>query len=76
MAMTLSVGGRKDGFSKESFLAAMEESGITCPIAERIINRLCRHRTEWFDRIDRSFLPPDLKESYKTLLEERLGRLA
>ena len=75
MALTLSVGGKKNNFGKESFLSAMEETGIARPIGDKMINRLCRHWTEWFDLIDRSFLPPDLKVSYKILLEERLGRL-
>gem|GEM_PF-7114666 len=37
MAMTLTVGGRKNGFDRDSFLAAMEENGIMRSLGERII---------------------------------------
>ena len=75
MALTLSVGGGKSGFDRESFLSAMEDTGIPRTIAERLILRLCDCLPVWFDLIDSSFLPPELKTAYKNLLAERVERL-
>lgn len=75
LAMTFTVGGRKDGFDRESFLGAMEESGISRPVAEKIIVRMCNSLPVWESLIDKSFLPDDLKSSYKNLIQERLTRL-
>lgn len=75
LAMTFTVGGRKDGFDRESFLGAMEESGISRPVAEKKIVRMCNSLPVWESLIDKSFLPDDLKSSYKNLIQERLTRL-
>ncbi|MCR5407543.1 MAG: HipA domain-containing protein [Bacteroidales bacterium] len=75
LAMTFTVGGRKDGFDRESFLVAMEESGISRPVAEKKIVRMCNSLPVWESLIDKSFLPDDLKSSYKNLIQERLTRL-
>lgn len=75
LAMTFTVGGRKDGFDRESFLGAMEGSGISRPVAEKKIVRMCNSLPVWESLIDKSFLPDDLKSSYKNLIQERLTRL-
>ena len=75
LAMTFTVGGRKDGFDRESFLGAMEESGISRPVAEKKIVRMCNSLPVCESLIDKSFLPDDLKSSYKNLIQERLTRL-
>lgn len=75
MAMTLTVGGRKNGFDRESFLAAMEENGIMRSLGEKMIRRLCSYLPVWESLIDTSFLPEDLNGAYKLLLKERTQRL-
>jgi serine/threonine-protein kinase HipA len=75
LAMTFTVGGRKGGFDRDSFLGAMEESGISRPVAEKKIVRMCNSLPVWESLIDKSFLPDDLKSSYKYLIQERLTRL-
>lgn len=76
MAMTFTVGGRKNGFGKQTFLDGMMASGILEKVAEAIISRMCRHSKAWKDLIDLSFLPEKMKQSYKNLLDQRLGCLA
>ncbi len=75
MALTLSVGGGKSGFDRESFLSAMEETGIPRMIAGRLIRHLCDCLPIWSSLIDDSFLSPDLKASFKRLLSERVERM-
>lgn len=75
MAMTLTVGGKKNGFDKESFLSAMEESGLTRPLSEKIISRLCNCLPQWIALINGSFLPEELKTAYIQLLNDRINRI-
>ena len=42
----------------------------------KLINRLIKNRSKWLDLIDHSFLSADLKEAYKNLVCERVGRIS
>lgn len=75
MAMTLTIGGEKRGFNKDSFLLAMEESGLARPVSEKMIGRLRDSFPKWTALINGSFLPEDLKKAYIQLLNERLNRI-
>ncbi len=75
MAMTLEVGGRKSGFTREDFLGAMTSSGISAAVAQKLLERLVSFLPEWEELVDASFLPEELKSSYKDLLKERIRRL-
>lgn len=63
------------GFDRASFIEAMEISGIESNVGHKLINRLIKNRTKWLDLIDHSFLSADLKEAYKDLVCERMGRI-
>lgn len=63
------------GFDRNSFISAMEASGIEGKIAENIINKLIRCHGKWCDIISSSFVSAELMERYKSLIEERIGRL-
>lgn len=75
MAMTLTVGGEKRGFGRESFLSAMEESGLARQLSEKMLGRLCDCFPQWTSLINGSFLPDDLKHAYIQLLNNRLERI-
>lgn len=75
MAMTLTIGGEKRGFDKDSFLLAMEESGLARPVSEKMIGRLRDSFPKWTALINGSFLPEDLKNAYIQLLNERLNKI-
>lgn len=75
MAMTFTVGGPKTNFNRNTFKDAMTGSGIALPVAERLINDMASHLLQWEALIEQSFLPHDMKSSYRQLLIERLGRL-
>lgn len=75
MAMTLTIGGEKRGFDKDSFLLAMEESGLARPVSEKMIGRLRDSFPKWTALINGSFLPEDLKKAYIQLLNERLNKI-
>ena len=75
MAMPFEVGGRKTGFDKFSFLNALTGSGIPDAVAVKIINKMTKNLPAWTVLIDSSFLPEDLKSSYKNILTDRISRL-
>ncbi len=75
MAMPFTVGGRKNGFTREAFVTAMAESGITTRMSDRIITKVCSNYSKWNTLIDMSFLPDDLKEAYRLLINNRLQRI-
>ena len=64
------------GFDRASFIEAMEISGIESSVGHKLINRLIKNRTKWLELIDHSFLSADLKEAYKNLVCERMGRIS
>ena len=75
MAMPFEVGGRKTGFDKLSFLNALTGSGIPDAVAVKIIYKMTKNLPAWTVLIDSSFLPEDLKSSYKNILTDRISRL-
>ena len=64
------------GFDRASFIEAMEISGIESSVGHKLINRLIKNRSKWLELIDHSFLSADLKEAYKNLVCERMGRIS
>ena len=75
MAMTFTIGGKKTGFDRKTFVNAMTDSGLSSKIANRLVDTMMTHAAAWNDLIDSSFLPDDLKTAYHFLLSDRLGRL-
>ncbi|MBQ7516994.1 MAG: HipA domain-containing protein [Bacteroidales bacterium] len=75
MAMAFTIGGKKTGFGRQTFLDAMGESGIPMSVAERIISKMTAYAAQWDILIEKSFLPDDMQTAYRQLLANRLGRL-
>lgn len=75
MAISFTVGGKKSGFDRHTFLDSMTASGIPLAVAERLINTMTAHAPQWENLIEQSFLPEDLKTAYLHLLANRLERL-
>ena len=76
MAMTFEVGGKKNGLGRETFIKAMNESGIIEKVASKMIARLCACESAWCEVIDSSFLSDNLKKEYKSLIQSRVEQLA
>ena len=57
---------------RETFTQAFIQSGVPANAAEKCIDRMTRHQDKWLEIIDSSFLPDDLKTSYKELILARL----
>ena len=53
----------------------MLASSLEDKIIENIFNKFLKIKDKWFEFIDISFLPDDMKENYKTIISERLELL-
>lgn len=71
MAMSFSVGGRKSGFDRNTFMTAFVESGIPFSRSEKMIEQMKTHLPKWKELISQSFLPEKMKADYNTLLDKR-----
>lgn len=63
------------GYSGQSFIDAMQQSGIDRNIATNIVKKFCKYQAKWTQIIENSFLDSTLKERYTQLIAERISRL-
>ena len=75
MAMSFTVGGKKSGFDRNTFMTAFTQSGIPVAVAEKLIGRMKGYIPEWKVLIGQSFLPEKMKADYCQLLDRRVERL-
>ncbi len=75
MAMSFSVGGKKSGFDRNTFLTAFIESGISVVRSEKMIEQMRKHLPKWKELISQSFLPEKMKVDYCDLLDKRNSAL-
>lgn len=75
LAMPIFTGGKTTGFDRNTFTQAFIQSGVPVNTAEKRIARMAGYKDKWFELIDSSFLPEDLKASYKNLISTRLSLL-
>lgn len=73
--LALTLDGRKKRINKQNFMRAMASSGLSDKVTENIFHKFAAVAQRWYDFIDISFLPNDLKEKYKEEIGEKLDRL-
>ena len=71
MAMSFSVGGKKSGFDRNTFMTAFVESGISVARSEKMIEKMKTYFPKWKELINQSFLPEKMKVDYCALLDKR-----
>ena len=75
MAMSFSVGGKKKGFDRSTFMTVFTQSGIPSAVADKMIERMKGYLPQWKELITRSFLQEKMKADYCRLLDNRTARL-
>jgi len=71
--LALTLDGKKKRLNRQNFERAMSSSGLEDKVIANIFNKFANAAPKWFDFIDSSFLPIELKEKYK---EEIAAKLA
>lgn len=73
--LALTLDGRKKHINKQNFVRAMASSGLSDKVTENIFHKFANVAQRWYDFIDISFLPDDLKEKYKEEIAVNLEKL-
>lgn len=73
LALTLNAKKRK--ISKDDFVKSMQMSGLGNKIIDNIFSKFFKIKDKWFEFIDISFLPDEMKNDYKTIIDNRLNTL-
>ena len=74
--LALTLNGKKRKIKKEDFVTSMHASGLEEKVIKNIIAKFTKVKDKWFEFIDLSFLPDEMKEAFKVIIAEKLGLLA
>lgn len=70
--LALTLNGKKRKLQRKDFEKAMLASGIGEKVIENMARKFRKALAKWFDLIDCSFLPTDMKKEYKRLIINRV----
>ena len=70
--LALPLNGFKKKLMRMDFMQAMEATGLSTQVAERILNRFTKLTSKWFACIDTSFISEEQKVRFKTLIQQRI----
>jgi serine/threonine-protein kinase HipA len=73
--LALALNGKKKKIKRKEFIKAMSLFKLDQKAVENIFEKLSKTIPKWPAFIDRSFLPAEMKESYKELIADRVKRL-
>lgn len=73
--LALTLDGRKKHINRQNFVRAMASSGLGDKVMENIFRKFMDAAPKWYNFIDDSFLPAELKEKYKEEIETNLVKL-
>ena len=73
--LALTLNGKKRKLKKADFATAMQASGLEDKVIDNIFNKFLRVKDKWLEFIGISFLPDEMKEGYKSIIEGKLRLL-
>lgn len=73
--LALMLDGKKKHITKQNFMRAMASSGLGDKVIEKIFRKFTDVAPKWYDFIDSSFLPTEMKEKYKDEIGTNIGKL-
>ena len=74
--LALTLNGKKRKLRLSDFKAAMLASGLTEKVIANMEKKFYKAFPKWFETIDSSFLPGEMKKAYKRLILEHAARLS
>ena len=72
----MTLNGKKRKIKKADFVTSMQASGLEEKVINNIFAKFTKTKDRWFEFIDLSFLPDEMKEGFKTIITEKLNLLA
>ncbi len=73
--LALTLNGKKRKIKKADFVASMQASGFEEKVINNIFTKFAKAKEKWFELIDLSFLPNEMKETFKAIISEKLSLL-
>ena len=73
--LALTLNGKKRKIKRADFVASMQALELGNKITENIFNKFVKAKDKWFEFIDLSFLPDEMKEAFKAIIAEKLNLL-
>ena len=70
--LALTLNGKKRKIKKADFVASMQASGLEEKVINNIFAKFAKVEDRWFEFIDLSFLPDEMKEAFKAIIAERI----
>ena len=73
--LALTLNARKKKIKLQDFVTAVTNSGLDEKVFQNMLKKFRAAEDEWYDWIERSFLPQEMKTAYVQLIKERMSRL-
>ena len=73
--VALTLNGKKRKIKKADFVTSMQASGLEDKVVNNIFAKFVKAKEKWFEFIDLSFLPDEMKEAFKAIIAEKLSLL-
>ena len=74
--LALNLNGKKRKIKKADFVTSMQASGLEEKVINNIFAKFAKAKDRWFAFIDLSFLPGEMKDAFKVIIDEKLSLLA
>jgi len=71
--LALTLNGKKRKIKKADFVTSMQASGMEEKVVNNIFAKFAKAKDRWFEFIDQSFLPDEMKEAFKVIIAEKLN---
>ena len=73
--LALTLNGKKRKIKKTDFVTSMQASGLQEKVINNIFAKFVKAKDKWFEFIERSFLPDEMKMTFKDVITEKLNIL-
>ncbi|MBR4066987.1 MAG: HipA domain-containing protein [Bacteroidaceae bacterium] len=70
--LALTINGKKRKIKKADFVTSMQALGMEEKVINNIFAKFAKVKDRWFEFIDLSFLPDEMKEAFKAIIAERI----
>ena len=74
--LALTLNGKKRKIKKADFVISTQVSGLEEKVINNIFAKFAKAKDKWFEFINLSFLPDEMKEAFKVIITEKLNLLA
>ena len=73
--LALTLNAKKKKIKLQDFMSAMTNSGLEEKVIQNMFQRFRSAEEKWYDWIENSFLPQEMKTGYIMMIKERMSRL-